>query len=64
MIILLYNNNYILFIRNLPLKISVYPISFVKYQLYVSMDYSFRVNTEMMGGSAEKNEFDEIKVTN
>jgi len=34
----------------------------MKYQLYVSMDYSFRVNSEMMGGSSEKNEFDEIKV--
>jgi len=47
--------------KKLPLKVNVYPISFMKYQLYVSMDYSFRVNSEMMGGSSEKNEFDEIK---
>jgi len=45
----------------LPLKLTLYPISFMKYQLYISMDYSFRVNSEMMGGTSDNNEFDEIK---
>ncbi|KAG4108418.1 cleft lip and palate transmembrane 1 [Neocallimastix lanati (nom. inval.)] len=45
--------------KKLPLKIDVYPLSFVKYSLYVSMDYSFKVNSEMLGG--DTNEFDEIK---
>eukprot|EP00833_Pecoramyces_ruminatium_P006993 jgi/Orpsp1_1/1181025/evm.model.c7180000075544.2 len=45
--------------KTLPLKLEVYPISFVKYNLYVSMDYSFKVNSEMFGG--DSNEFDEVK---
>jgi len=45
----------------LPLKLSFYPISFTKYQMYVAMGYSFKVNNEMFGAN-EANEFDEVKV--
>jgi len=44
----------------LPLKLSFYPISFTKYQMYVAMGYSFKVNNEMFGAN-EANEFDEVK---
>lgn len=44
----------------LPLKLSFYPISFTKYNIYVAMGYSFKVNNEMFGAS-EADEFDEVK---
>jgi len=44
----------------LPLKLSFYPVSFTKYQFYIALDYSFKVNSEMFGAS-EANEFDEVK---
>lgn len=43
----------------LPLKVNVYPISFMKYNLYVTMNYSFRVNAEMLG--TDDTEFDVVK---
>lgn len=45
--------------EKLPLKVTLYPISYMKYNLYISMDYSFKVNSEMLGST--DNEFDEIK---
>ncbi|CAG8688894.1 35419_t:CDS:10, partial [Racocetra persica] len=47
-------------VKTLPLNIKYYPLSFMKFQLYMQMDESFRKQAEMIGGDAHS-EFDEIK---
>ncbi|CAG8476163.1 7985_t:CDS:10 [Paraglomus brasilianum] len=47
-------------VETLPLNIKYYPISFFKFQLYVQMEESFRIQAGFLGGDAHA-EFDEIK---
>ncbi|CAG8793357.1 21199_t:CDS:2, partial [Gigaspora rosea] len=47
-------------VKTLPINIKYYPLSFMKFQLYMQMDESFRKQAQMIGGDAHS-EFDEIK---
>ncbi|CAG8490458.1 2965_t:CDS:10 [Paraglomus occultum] len=47
-------------VKTLPLNIKYYPISFFKFQLYIQMEESFRIQAGFIGGDAHA-EFDEIK---
>jgi len=47
------------FYRELPLRINFYPLSYIKLQLYSSLDLSMKQQTGMMGGTGA--ELDEVK---
>lgn len=45
--------------RELPLRINFYPISYMKLQMYASMDVGMKKQTGLMGGTG--GELDEVK---
>ncbi|KAF9354444.1 hypothetical protein BGX34_011015 [Mortierella sp. NVP85] len=46
-------------VKELPLRINYYPLSYMKLQLYASMDIGMKRQADMMGGSTS--ELDEVK---
>src|SRR4051812_18952388 len=52
-------HNHVHFIRELPLRINFYPISYMKLQMYSSLDIGMSKQSGMMGGTG--GELDEVK---